>query len=65
MGLFRTKIWHWQDIALLKGSCILFGMIAGAYLTDFIESYVWLFLLAAVLCAVRPALRYFSSDNRS
>ncbi len=63
MNLFRMKVWRWQDIALLKWCCILIGMIAGAFLSAFVRQYVWLFVLAALLLAVRPAARYFGDDG--
>ena len=63
MNLFRTKVWGWLDIGLVKWSSILIGMIAGAYLSDFIRRYVWVFVLAALLLAVRPAVRYFGDDG--
>jgi hypothetical protein len=34
-------------------------MIAGAYLADFTKSYVWFFVVAAVLLAIKPAVTYF------
>jgi len=60
MKLLRTKIWSWWDIGLLKWSCILFGMVVGAYLKDFVLQYVWIILLVAVLLAIRPAIAYYS-----
>jgi len=63
MKLLRTKVWRWQDIAMLKWCCILIGMMAGAYLAGFVTRYVWGFALAAVLLAVGPAVRYFGDDE--
>ncbi len=63
MKLFRTKVWRWLDIGFLKWSSILIGMIAGAYLSAFVKRYVWVFALAAVLLAVRPAVRYWGDDG--
>lgn len=59
MKLLRTTTWHWWDIGILKWCCLLFGMIAGAYLRDFVVQYVWVFLVVAVLLAIRPAIVYF------
>jgi hypothetical protein len=59
MRLFRTKTWDWLDIALLKWSCILFGMIAGAFLSEFVMLNVWVFLGIAWLLAIKPAIAYF------
>jgi hypothetical protein len=63
MKLFRTKVWRWLDIGFLKWSSILIGMIAGAYLSEFVRQYVWVFALVALLLAVRPAVRYFGDDE--
>jgi len=59
MKLLRTKIWCWYDIGLLKWSALLFGMIAGAYLHDFVIRYVWVILMASVLLAIRPTMAYY------
>jgi hypothetical protein len=61
MSLFRTKVWWWGDISLLKWSCLLFGMIAGAFLSDFIKQHVWIFALIAVALAIRPSIKYFNT----
>lgn len=59
MIVFRTKIWSWIDIGLLKWSSLLFGAIAGAYFPGFVRQYVWVLLVAAVALAVKPAIAYF------
>lgn len=59
MKLLKNKIWLWHDISLLKWCSFLFGMIAGAFFSDFIKEYLLLFLLAAVALAIRPAIAYF------
>jgi hypothetical protein len=40
MKLLRTKVWYWWDIALLKWSALLFGMIFGALFTDLVKDNV-------------------------
>jgi hypothetical protein len=59
MKLFRTKIWTWWDIGILKWCCVLFGMFAGAYFHELLLPNVWIVLLAAVILAIRPAIVYF------
>jgi hypothetical protein len=59
MKLLRTKIWTWSDVGLLKGSVLLLGMIAGAYLHDFVMQHVLVILIAAVLLAIRPTIAYY------
>lgn len=62
---FRSKVWSVVDIGCLKWSCILSGMIAGAFLHEFTRRYVWLFAVAAVLLAIKPTLSYFGTDKRA
>ena len=64
MKLFRAKVWSVIDIGLLKWCCILIGMIAGAYLTDFTKRYIWFIALAALLLGIKPTVSYFRSDNQ-
>ena len=63
MRLFRTKRWPVLDIGLLKACCILLGMIAGAYASEFTRHHVWFVALAALLLGIRPTVWYFRSDN--
>ena len=63
MKLFRTKAWSALDIGLLKWSCILFGVIVGSYLAAFTKRYVWIFVIAAILLAIKPAISYFRGDE--
>jgi len=63
MKLIRSKVWSVVDIGLLKCCCILIGMIAGAYLTDFTKRNVWFIALAALLLGIKPTISYFRSEN--
>lgn len=63
MKLFKAKVWSVVDIGLLKWCCILAGMIVGAYLADFTRRHVWLFVLAAILLGIKPAVSYFRSGD--
>ena len=63
MKLFRSKVWAPVDVACLKWSSILFGMIVGAYLAEFTKRYVWLFVGAVVLLAIRPIVSYFRNGQ--
>jgi hypothetical protein len=63
MTLFRSKVWSPVDIASLKWSCILFGMIAGAYLSALVKDYVWVFVIAAILFGIKPTILYFRADQ--
>lgn len=63
MKLFRTKVWRPVDLGLFKWANILFGMIVGAYLADFVKDYLWLFIIAVILLAIKPMAAYFSNDS--
>jgi hypothetical protein len=63
MELLKTKVWSWADIWLLKSCAFVFGIIAGAYLSDFVKQYVWVFVLAAVILTIRPAVKYFGNSK--
>ena len=59
MNLFRDKKYSVIELGLIKWSCILFGMVAGAYLSDFILRYLWLFIIVAIVLAIKPVVSYF------
>jgi len=59
MKFFKDKKYSVMDIGLIKWSCILFGMVLGAYLADFVLGYTWLFIVVALLLAIKPAFAYF------
>jgi len=63
MKLLITKIWSWADIWILKWCAFLFGMIAGAYLSNVVKRYVWIFLLVAVALAIRSGIKYFGGPS--
>jgi len=63
MKLFRTKKWPVLAIGSLKWCCILLGMIAGAYLSEFTKSHVWFFVGAAVLLAIKPWITYWGKGE--
>jgi hypothetical protein len=58
----RSKVWKPLDLACLKWSCIFFGMIAGAWLSDFTRRYGWAFAAAAILLGIKAADSYFRDD---
>ena len=59
MKLLRTKIWCWTDIALLKWSALLVGIVLGAYFHEFVTRYAWVIIISALLLAFRPAVSYW------
>jgi hypothetical protein len=63
MTLFRSKVWSPVDIASLKWSCIVFGMIVGGYFSVFVKDHVWAFVSGAILLGIKPAVSYFRVDG--
>jgi len=59
MELYKTKTWLPLDIVLLKWSCIIFGMILGAYLNLFVKQYLWIFILLTIIFSIRPIYSYW------
>lgn len=59
MTIFRTKIWNWWDVWMLKWCAFLFGIAAGACFSAYVAPYLWIILAAAIILAIRPALAYF------
>jgi len=63
MRLLSPRTWSWTDIAFLKWSAAFFGMIVGAYFSDFVKQYAVAFLLTACLLAIRPLMAYFKDTE--
>lgn len=63
MELLKARLWNWTDIAFLKWSALLFGMIVGAYFSDFVKQYAIAVLLIACLLAIRPLIAYFKDSE--
>ncbi|MCK4271463.1 hypothetical protein KAX22_02360 [bacterium] len=53
----KSRMWSFGDIAILKTYCAVLGIIVGAYIASFVKSYLWLFILVAVVLLIR--LVYF------
>jgi hypothetical protein len=59
VNLFGDRHYSVIDLGLIKWSCILFGMVLGAYLSEFTLRYVWFFIIIAVILAIKPVVAYF------
>jgi hypothetical protein len=55
MHFFAGKTWAFYEIVLLKIFCLLLGMILGSYLHLFVQAYLWLFVLVAIVAVIRPS----------
>lgn len=65
MKLFRKKAWRPIDIALLKWSMVLLGMVLGALAADFVKQNIWVFLAVGLLLVIRPIFVYLRPDKSS
>lgn len=63
MKLLRWKVWSPWDIACLKWSCLLLGMVVGALLADRLRGYLLPLTVAGLLLAVRPAIAYLKEEG--
>jgi len=59
MGIFKTKTWSAFDLMLLKWSSALFGMIIGAYVSNFVKQYLWLFIVLVIVSGLKPLYSYW------
>ncbi len=64
MGFLKPpKVWTNVDLGLLKWCCIFFGMIIGAYLSDVVKDYLWVFIIVTVALAVKPTIYYWKRSK--
>ena len=59
MNIFKPRIWSIWEIACIKWSSILFGVIVGIYLANYVKSYVWLLVLGCLVLAIKPVVKVF------
>ncbi len=56
----KVKKLNYWDIGSIKWASIFFGIIVGAYISDFVKQYLWLFVVLAVLLAIKPLYKIYS-----
>lgn len=61
--IWRRKVWSPFDLGLFKVSMVLLGMVLGALLSDFVERYLWTFVIVGLLLLVRPTIWYFRDGD--
>ena len=64
MGLISWEKEHFKnldlwDVAFIKWSTLLIGVIIRAYIAGFVKTYVWIILVLAILIYIRPLVRFF------
>lgn len=67
MGIFqwtekRTNALTIWDIGVLKIYCVLFGVIAGAYLSQFVRAHVVWFVAAVLILGGGLGYRWFTAE---
>jgi len=55
--LRKLDIW---DIKLIKLSTLLIGLTLGAYFASFILPFWWIFIVVAIVLAIRPYYKAFA-----
>ncbi len=63
MKWIRPRVWKWTEIAQLKWSAVFFGMVAGAFLAEYVKQYALALLLLAALLAIRPLVYFFRDSD--
>ena len=51
------------DVTLLKWSSILFGMIVGAFIPEYIKQNIWFFAFLVLLFAIKPGYTYLTRNK--
>ena len=55
----KVKKLDFWDVGCIKWTSILFGLIIGAYIANFVKQYLWVFIVLAVLLAIKPIYKFF------
>ena len=55
----RIKALNVWDIGILKVYCALFGLVIGAYISDFVKQHVWFFVALIILFGLHLSLKFF------
>ena len=59
MNILKLRVWSIWEIASVKWSSILFGVIVGVYLADDLRGFIWLLVLGCILLSIKPILKLF------
>lgn len=55
----KIKKLSWVDVALVKLSCVAFGVMLVALIPSLVEINVWWIVAVAILLAIKPAYKVF------
>lgn len=59
MSFLKPRTWTIGEIACLKWSSILLGVVAGAHFATYVTSHTWFFVILIVAFALKPLAGYF------
>jgi len=59
MNFLKTRTWTAGEIVCLKWGSVLAGAVIGAYLSELVKTYVWVFVVSAIVLAIKPVSGYF------
>jgi len=62
MKFFKTIKWPPFDIQVLKLSSSSFGIVIGAYFSEFFLQYLWLFFGIGLLAGLKVSYFYFRQE---
>jgi hypothetical protein len=52
------------DTKLAQGAAIFFALVIVKLIPEIMRASIWLFLLLAVLCGIKPAITFFGGSDR-
>ena len=61
MNLLKTKSWSAFDLAWFKIACITFGLLVGAFLSNYVIQSAWLIGVIFILTYIKTVHFYFFS----
>jgi hypothetical protein len=59
MNFLKTRTWTAGEIVCLKWGSVLAGAVIGAYLSELVKTYVWVFVVSVIVLAIKPVSGYF------
>jgi putative Mn2+ efflux pump MntP len=65
LGLFRVKKWPVVDLTIFKWTTALFGIMIGAYFSDFVKQHIVTIAILAALGAIRVCYFYYFKKDQS
>ena len=61
MNLLKTKSWSAFDLVWFKIACVTFGLLVGAFLSNYVIQSAWLIGVIFILTYIKTAHFYFFS----